>query len=164
MKKMNLTVQIPVTYTFSGNNRDASASVASDTPVTPKVINTWQGGSNLEPVKIPIGSPVRIAKARLLSTGAQNLQAAPGKNAGEIKISFTGDFVAEPSNFTLAFVRWNEWEEKNIVVNLKNKASFGISILAGSTIRMDDYNIQDVYIGQTFTAVLELELQVNNNW
>lgn len=177
MKKINITIQVPATYTFAGNNRDASASVASDTPVTPKIVNTYQGGSSLSPVEIPIGSinirqgnsnilipkgsPVRITRARMLSSGAMNLQSAPGKNAGEIKMAFTGNFTADPSDFTIACVNWNEWEEKNIVVDLKNNPTFGISILSGSIIRMDDYNIQDAYIGQSFTAIIEIELQVN---
>lgn len=178
MKKINLTIQLPTTYTFVGNNRDASASVVSDTPVTPKIVNTYQGGSSLSPVEIPAGyinirqgnsnisipkgSPVRITKARILSAGAMNLQSAPGKNAAEIKMAFTGNFTANPSYFTIAFVNWNEWEEKNIVVDIKNEATFEISILAGSVIRMDDYNIQDAYIGQSFTAIMEIELQVND--
>lgn len=178
MKKINLTIQVPTTYTFVGNNRDASASVASDTLVTPKIINTYQGGSSLSPVELPVGSinihqgnyiipipkgsPVRITKARLISSGAMNLQSAPGKNAGEIKVAFTGNFTASPSNFTIAFVNWNEWEEKNIVVDIKNEPSFEISILSGSIIRIDDYNIQDTYIGQSFTAIMEIELQVND--
>ena len=177
MKTINLLFPIPVTYNFAGNNRDASASVDADTPVTPKIVNTYQGGSSLSPVEFSIGSinirqgnsnisipketPIRIKKARILSSGAINLQSAPGKNAGEIKMAFTGNFTANPSNFTIAFVNWNEWEEKNIVVDLKNEPTFGISILAGSIIRMDDYNIQDAYIGQSFTAIMEIEIQVN---
>jgi hypothetical protein len=160
MKKLNLLFSIPVNYAFDGTHRDASASVAADTPVTPKVMNTFQGGSELTPV--PGGSPVRITRARLLSTGAKDLQTPPGQIAGEIKVSLTGNFSPAPADFTLAFTQWNAWEEKDVAIDIGEAAAFDFSILSGSVVRMDDYNIYDAYLNQPLVALMELEIQVEN--
>lgn len=160
MKKLNLLFSIPVNYTFDGTHRDASASVAADTQVTPKVMNTFQGGSELTP--IPGGSPVRITRARLLSTGAKDLQTPPGQIAGEIKVSPTGNFNPTPADFALAFTQWNDWEEKDIAIDIGEAAAFDFSILAGSVVRIDDYNIYEAYINQPLVVLMELEIQVEN--
>lgn len=160
MKKLDLIFTIPADYTFAGNNRDASASVASDTPITPKVMNTYQGGTEL--AIVPGGSPVRITRARLISTGAKDLQSPPGQIAGEIKVSLTGNFNPTPADFTLAFTQWNAWEEKDVAIDIGEAAAFDFSILSGSVVRMDDYNIYDAYLNQPLGAMMELEIQVEN--
>lgn len=161
MKKLDLIFTIPADYTFAGNNRDASASVASDTPVTPKVMNTYQGGTELAIVSG--GSPVRIKRARLLSPGYDKLQAPPGKTAGEVVLELTGSGLNPvPGSISVAMVQWNTWEEKDIAIDIGAATSFGLSIKSGSIIRMDDYNIQDAYASQVLTPLMELEIQVEN--
>jgi hypothetical protein len=161
MKTLDLIFELPVTYAFSGNDRDASASVAADTPVTPKVINTHQGGTEL--AVIPGGSPVRIKRARLLSPGYDKLQAPPGKTAGEVVLELTvSGLNPVPGSISVAMVQWNTWEEKDIAIDIGAAASFGLSIKSGSIIRMDDYNIQDAYASQVLTPLMELEIQVEN--
>lgn len=160
MKKLNLLFSIPVNYTFDGTHRDASVSVAADTQVTPRVMNTFQGGSELTPV--PGGTPVRITRARLISTGAAELQTPPGQIAGEIKVSLTGNFNPTPADFTLAFTQWNAWEEKDVAIDIGKASSFDFSVLSGSVVRIDDYNIYDAYLNQPLVVLMELEIQVEN--
>lgn len=159
MKKLNLLFSIPVNYTFDGTHRDASASVAADTQVIPKVMNTFRGGNELTPV--PGSTPVRITRARLISSGAKDLQTPPGQIAGEIKVSLTGNFNPTPADFTLAFTQWNAWEEKDIAIDIANAVAFDFSILSGSVVRMDDYNIYEVYLNQPLEVLMELEIQVD---
>lgn len=159
MKTLNLIFELPITYAFSGDDRDADVSVASDTAAGVKLVNVYPGGSVSH---VPGGTPVRINRARLLSPGYDNLQWPPGKTAAEIKLSFVGGFTPVPSEFSLEFVRWNEWENKNIAVDIGDAQSFDINILASSVVRLDDYNIQDAYMNQDLKVLVELEIQVSD--
>lgn len=159
MKTLDIIFELPITYAFNGNDRDADASVAVDTAAGVTLVNVYPGGNVSH---IPGGTPVRINRARLLSPGYDKLQCPPGKTAAEIKLSFVGGFTPTPEEFSLAFVRWNEWENKNIVVDIGDAQAFDINILASSVVRLDDYNILDAYVNQDLKVLVELEIQVSD--
>lgn len=159
MKTLDLIFELPITYAFSGNDRDADAAVAADTAAGVTLVNVYPGGSVTH---IPGGTPVRINRARLLSPGYDNLQCPPGKTAAEIKFSFVGGFTPVPAEFSLEFVRWNEWENKDIAVDIGDAQAFDVNILSSSVVRLDDYNIEDAYMNQNLKVLVELEIQVSD--
>jgi hypothetical protein len=160
MKTLGLIFTLPATYTFAGNNRDASVTTNADASATLKVVNLPNGGEELS--EVHCSTPVKITKARLLSTGAAKLQIPPGKIAGEIKLGFK-DGAVSLGEITLAMVEWNKWEEKEIAIDISSHSKFSLSVLAGTVFRLDDFNIQDAYNDQHMVPMLELEMLVGNS-
>ena len=157
MKHLNLIFSIPATYTFAGDNRDGSSTVASDTAVTPKLLNTNNGGS--EAATITGSTPFKIKRARLISSGAVGLQPAQGKIAGEIKLSVNTS--SKNYGVDIALAKWNEWEEKNIVVGIGLSKEVSFSVLKDSVVRVDDFNVADAFIGQDIVPMLEIEAEID---
>ena len=151
-----LIANLPLTYTFDGESRDASVTLDSDVEL---IINALsREGAN--PVKFKPGN-INVLSARLISSGAKDLEPAVGEIAGKLHLAFRGD-GGESSPFTLSFAKWNELERKSVYVGMDGCGgdAVGLVLLAsGTKVTCDDYNVQDSYVGQSFTPVLELEVE-----
>lgn len=141
---------------FTGDDRDASFSPASDTELDVKIVSNGAGGAV---VKFLRKASLNIVRARLISSGAQNLEPAVGATAATVAQAFTGS-GSVPAPITLEFSKWNEWESKQVAVDMGEGGELGLEIVAAdSEFRYDDFNIADAFPGQTFTAILELEIE-----
>lgn len=154
--KYTLSAVLGTSPAFAGNNRDASFSPVADAALTVKIMSNGAGGTS---VKFLRNASINIVRARLVSSGAQKLEPAVGKNAAEVLLSLSGQ-GSSVSPFTLAFSKWNEWEDKQVSVDVGEGGALDLNVVAsGTTFRYDDFNVYDAFEGQTFTAILELEIE-----
>lgn len=138
---------LPLTYTFTGNDRGSSVTASADSLLT--FVNT---GSKLSTDPNPMlgGGSVRIVGARVLPTGAEGLSAPEALPAAALKMSVGGE------RFDINVTRYGEWDRKDFTVH---GSSEGVEIEAGSVVNIDDYNLQDAFVGESVTFVLELMVE-----
>lgn len=144
---------LPITYTLAGDNRDASASVASDTAITFKSLQSADGestfkfyGEQAEQFK----GILHADKARLIPSGGNGLLPPNGKIAAEITISIGS------KSFTFAFSEFGVWEQKGFTISDSGNSELATKIKSGSVVRIDDYNIQNKFIGGQVSFILEI--------
>ena len=149
-----LTAVLPLSYTFTGAARNATITLANNTDLV-----LVQNGSTASFVP----SNVTFVRARLVASGAQGLEPAVGEIAGKLALRFKGA-TKNSAPFTLSFTKWNEWE--NPIVSTYtgecDGGSIGLELLAsGTVLTLDDYNVQEAYVGQNIEPILEIEVECN---
>lgn len=159
MRKIRTIAALPAAYTFTGNARAATFGVDAAGALTLKCVSNFAGGTE---VKFLRKSPVRICRARILSSGAPGLQAGVAKLASSLKLYFTDAGSSSPE-FTLTFARWNEWEEKSVSLNMGSGESCELAVSdTGTEFTCDDFNLQEEFIGQDVVPMLELEFETDS--
>lgn len=152
-----LTAVLPLSYTFTGEARDASVTLADNTELT--LVPMSKNGSTASFVT----SNVTFVRARLVASGAQGLEPAVGEIAGKLVLRFKGA-TKNSSPFTLSFTKWNEWEQQMVDTGTGecDGGSIGLELLAsGTELTLDDYNVQEAYVGQDVAPILEIEVECN---
>ena len=144
-----------LTYTLAGNDRDASFTASSDSPAPATDIRA--GGAA---VTFNKGQVLRITKARLVGSGAPGLQAGVGNNAAALKVIqgiASGSSITktvDSADVDLAFLEYGRWEDKDFRIEfLADGSSLGIG--NGSEVTVDDFNVQEDYVGETVGFVIE---------
>lgn len=160
-----LSMSTGIEYTFTGSNRSASQSTSSDFGMT--VCNTKNAlkdpdeVTGLEPILFNKGQKVVIKRARLVSKKAPGLMTA-SPLAGELLVGAgkpaPGGSITTESR-TLAFADWNTWEEKDFELTIEDDGST-LWLGSGSTIYLDDFNVQDDFVGEGVTPYVEAEVDV----
>lgn len=150
---------LPLTYTFTGDDRDASASLENDAVLSCYDMSGETSGEFVFSASNKDFNPLKISAARLIPSGACGLQAPEGKAAASIVLELGP--VGNKNSFTLSFSEFGEWEKKKVQVCLNgNDWRSKATLKSGSKIQLDDYNLQDAYVGETLTVILEIELEV----
>lgn len=159
-----LDLKIPMgglSYTLTGNDRDATKSAASDSAAISTDIRN--GGAT---VTFNKGQVLKIVKARLIPVGAPGLQPGVGLNAADLKmVQGTGSFTKNPGSpeVPLSFLKYDTWEDKDFRMEFTEDGSV-LGIGTGSQVSVDDYNISSDYVGQdadfTIEAIAELYIGV----
>lgn len=168
-------------YTFTGNNRDAEIS-----PESAFMLSVLTGdyspdyGLDVD-VNFVYNNLININKVRVNSKGAPGLKSSVLYAAqlfikvicgryGLKKDSTPGDVL-----FTFGFIipRWNEWVETKLCIKpfesnvnidksqydlIDGKLPVCFGTLSESEFKIDDYNIQSAYIGETFTPSIEFQI------
>lgn len=150
-----LTAVLPLSYTFTGEARDASVTLANNTELA--LVPMAMNGSKASFVP----SNVTFVRARLVASGAQGLEPAVGEIAGTLALRFKGA-TKNSAQFTLSFTKWNEWERQmvNTGTGECDGGSIGLELLAsGTELTLDDYNVQEAYVGQDVEPILEIEVE-----
>lgn len=149
-----------LTYTLAGNDRDASVTTNSDSAAPATDIRA--GGAA---VTFNKGQVLRITKARLVGDGAPGLQAGVGNNAAALKVIqgiASGSSItktADSADVDLAFLEYGRWEDKDFRIEfLADDSSIGIG--NGSKVTVDDFNVQDGYVGMAIAYVIEAEAEL----
>jgi hypothetical protein len=147
-------------FEFTGADRNTELSPASDF-----ILNLACADIN-RPVNTAVSlisnNVLNIKAARILTPGAVGLRGALNSQvAASITIigRAAADVTAETlGGFTFALDHFNEWQDVNVkYLPAKVNENYFLSINKDYTkFFIDDYNIQDDYIGQNFTAVLEM--------
>lgn len=163
----NLTANFPI-YKFTGNNRNAYIS-----PNNQNVnFNCNSVGSN-DSIYFITQNKIYIKRARLLTPGCEKLRAGLNSKAAALVFSAIEKegVLGNHNSFTLAFTRFNEWENFNFFYEPYKSKSFGKILkteecsfrldLPPSYVSIDDYNIQSAYIGQPISLWLEMEIDTN---
>lgn len=149
-----LTAVLPLSYTFTGSARDATVTLVNNTGLT-----LMQNGS---PATF-VPSNVTFVRARLVASGAHGLEPAVGEIAGRLALRFKGA-TKNSAPFTISFTKWNEWEKPIVSTGTGecDGGSIGLELLAsGTELTLDDYNVQEAYVGQDVEPILEIEVECN---
>lgn len=164
-KKAILSTEIPVSYTFTGNSRSASRTLDSEQSLQIyDVFNPEPSSIRTARVLFNKGTVVKIKRAKLVSLGAPGLETID-VNSGIFKLqpgkaAPLGSPSSDASQSILSFAKWNEWEDKDISIYVTEDGSTLWVIPNGSFYTIDDFNIQDNFVGQTFNPALELEVDI----
>lgn len=169
------TISAPLNaqYTFTGNDRDASFAINS--PDAPLNLSCVSNGTNSF-VAAMYDTNVKIKRARLVSAGDAELRRSEQHGASNFVLAARA--LDETLNYkTLDSVvvkipDWNEWFDVNFILRPhKTQCDFSDSqvtqhkpvdlfaMYQNSGFYCDDFNIQPVYVGETFTPVLEMEIE-----
>lgn len=169
--KYNISMDLtPYQYEFTGNNRNVLINKSA-----PDFVISGASCSQIKNFSISVrpkyDNVFTITKARLISSGAAGLRTPESKLAGIINfVLIDENNTKDLSRVFLRIREWNEWEEINVDLfpfntelifndeETKHALSYKIAYTATS-FRVDDYNIQSAYIGQTFTPTLQLEVK-----
>ena len=147
-------------YQFTGADRNAELSASSDFMLLLKCADIDRPVNTS--VSLVSNNALNIKAARILTNGAAGLRAAVNS-----QIAATLTIVGRASNdvasealggFTFGLDLFNEWQDVSIkYLPKKVNDNYFLSIDKNYTkLFIDDYNVQDEYIGQTFGAVLEM--------
>lgn len=164
MATYRLLAALPLSYTFTGEARDASVTLADNTRLTLVPMSKNGSRATFKPSGMtPVPSSITFVRARLIASGAPGLEPSLNHLAGMFKLRFTyGTKNSEP--FVLSFTKWNEWEQQmvSVVTGECEGDSIRLELLASdSMITIDDYNVQEAYIGQDVEPILEVEVECN---
>lgn len=147
-------------YKLTGNDREAKIQNVSTTKaLNIKAIN--KGGTE---VMFP-SADVTIAGARL-SDGGLGLVGGD-RIAADMILVFGTKLNTDKLDDTIAEVpltigEWNRDECQSLHTVLKATTPIYIFIKANSTINISDFNVQDDWVGQEITPILELEIETDH--
>lgn len=168
---------LPASYELTGNARNAEFYFTGDSALnTVCMTKDYYGVGG---AKFLFESQIKINRARIMAAGGYGLQAPQdGSPAASLIIGINqfadGSGVSLGTGF-IRFSNWGEWEEKNLVYRPFNGtpgswtgAAFEHSkpvcfkaIQQNSDFKCDDYNLQEDFVGQTITPVIEMEIETN---
>ena len=147
-------------YQFTGVDRNAQLDAADDFMLLAKCDDIDRPLNTA--VSFISNNVLNIKAARIITSGAAGLRAALNSSIAAALTLIgraTNSATAEAlGGFTFGMDYFNEWQELNIkYVPKKVNDNYYLSVdHAYSKLFIDDYNVQDDYLGQTFTATLEL--------
>jgi len=147
-------------YQFTGAERNAELSASADFMLLLKCADIDRPVNTA--VSLVSNNMLNIKAARIITNGAAGLRAAlTSQIAATLTIigRATNSTSAESlGGFTFGLDMFNEWQDVNVrflpkVVN----DNYYLSVdHAYTKMFVDDYNVQDDYLGQTFGATLEM--------
>lgn len=169
-------------YTFTGSNRDAEIS-----PDSAFMLSVLTGdyspdyGLELD-VNFIYENLINIKRIRVNSKGAPGLQSSAFCAAqlfinvicgrlGQKKDETPGDVLC---TFGVIIPRWNEWVNTSLCIKpfendvnidksqydlIEGKLPVCFGTLSESEFKIDDYNVQSAYIGESFTPSIEFEIE-----
>ncbi len=147
-------------FSFTGTDRNAELSPASDF-----LLNLACADIN-RPVNTAVSlisnNVLNIKAARILTPGAVGLRGALNSQvAATVTIvgRATANVAAESlGGFSFALDNFNEWQDVSVkYLPAKVNDNYFLSINKNYTkFFIDDYNVQNEYLGQNFTAALEM--------
>lgn len=169
------TISAPLNaqYTFTGADREATFSINSpDAPLNLSCVSS----STAAYVAAMYDTVINVKRVRLVSAGAPGLQRTEQHAACNFILAARAlDESLTYQTLDTCVVKipnWNEWIDVNYKLRpFKKKINFSASQIAqykpvdlfalyqNSGFYCDDFNIQAVYVGETFTPVLEMEIE-----
>ena len=147
-------------YTFTGNDRAAEIVPASQK----FAMQTLNCEFSLQTC-FKFDGILHIKKARIITPGAPGLQPPPSKYAAELTMQLLDGFDNELTSWRMILSKFNEWQdldqnitpyEKNGVKNNPSQFVYLGLNSYNSYINIDDFNIQEDYVGQTFKPCLQM--------
>ena len=149
-------------YTLTGSDRFVELSPTDDFMIGLSCADIDRPINNT--VTLVTANKLFVKKARILTYGAPGL--APSIDAHlAAKVLLVGrvdnDITSDPmGGFSFGLSFFNEWQDLNIeflAAQVEGVSNFYLSVDSQYTkFWIDDYNIQNDYIGETFKPVLEM--------
>lgn len=147
-------------FSFTGTDRNTELAAADDFMINLRCADIDRPVNTS--VSLVSNNVLNIKAARILTPGAAGLRPALNSQTAGI-FTFIGrasnDVAAESlGGFTFGLDLFNEWQEVSIkYLPKKVNDNYYLSMDKNYTkLFVDDYNVQNEYIGQTFGAVLEM--------
>ena len=174
MKKVILKSSAIASYTFTGAEQDADFSPADDVVLTLDRIDDGSG----ESVYLSAIEGFTIKKARLVVAGEPKIQSAASISAKIKLVLHNGKKTSydwtthELAEFTLSMSKYNEWEDKNVVVEgegvmtdwkevLRQDRPCELKAVAADTeFNLMDLDIPSDLVSKEISVYVELELDV----
>lgn len=157
-------------YTYTNNARTASVTLSQDYNMFFLLKSGPLANVTTQQTFKP-NTNLKIKRARLVTPGSEGVASANGYNAAIIYFT-PYDYSDTGSVYGLTITKYNEWEDVNIDVDGSSMASdYTLKLYSayndngntrGTELRVDDYNLQSAYEGQTLQAWLELEVETDS--
>jgi hypothetical protein len=157
-------------YTLTGADRDANMALTTDDPVNLLAVNNKGARS----IFLCGNTRTRITRARLRSPAGPGVNSAK-PTAGAVVLSFCsmsgGVKDTELDAVKLSIPTWGDWFDVNLDIEpyktaytwnagqIAQHKPVGVFIGYNSNLKIDDYNVQDDYVGQVIGAVLDIEIE-----
>lgn len=147
-------------FSFTGTDRNVELSPAYDFLLNLACADINRPTNTS--VSLISNNVLNIKAARILTPGAAGLRVALNSQvAATVTVvgRATADVAAESlGGFSFALDNFNEWQDVNVkYLPAKVNDNYFLSINKDYTkFFIDDYNVQDEYLGQNFAAVLEM--------
>jgi hypothetical protein len=157
-------------YELTGANRDAQIALNTDDPINLLAVNNKGARS----VYLCANVKARILRARLRSPHGPGINSAK-PTAGAVVLSFCsmlgGAKDTELDAAKIAIPTWGDWFDVNLDIEpyktaynwtagqIAQKKPVGAFIGYNSALNIDDFNVQEDYVGETVGAVLDLEIE-----
>ena len=169
--KYFLQADIPTSYSLTGENRSASMGLNDITELIVLSINA-PGVSNR--VYFPVEHVVTIKRVRIVANGGPGIQGGVNHFAGQFILSMARDDgegnVTKFDECPVIIPNWGEWYDINMILRPYNRTGGDTSAeFVGMAIEktldslamfyIDDYNIQDDFVGQGITPILQMEIE-----
>lgn len=175
MKKIILKTSSLGSYTFTGNTKEATFAPSADTDVSFYRMDDEQG----KQVFLSAYGSNKIVKARLVLEGA-GVSPANATKAGTINLAFRNDAFSSASgssknvyNVNVTMAQWNEWEEKNIPIDVDAKEDEWKNVYIGkrpllvteiednTEFALCDIDVPSGIVGEELDVFLEVEMLVD---
>lgn len=154
-------------YTLTGNARGASFGItgSEDKDINLKCINNPDGALK---VVFPVENDVTIKRVKLDANGGYGIQ--HGVNHPAAALSFlaarnTLDGVKVYDRAIIEIPNWGDWYEMNLVLRPYRREEgdhgeyVGLYVGGDAVFYVDDFNVQDDFIGQGITPQFEFEIE-----
>lgn len=158
---LQLVIESGPSYTLTGAARSANVNIG----LNDLLIYAYdiRRGIPSGLLKFNAGQVLRITRARMLPNVpglqpgddlAANIDIIQGKANG------TGiDIASGTQGCPLKFMRFNEWEEKDLEIRfVDDESSLGIGY--AGTLCLSDFNVQDDWVGQEVNFIIEAEAEL----
>lgn len=160
MATFRLSMSMPDSYELTGADREAKIKNNSTTSaLSIKALD--RGGT-----EVVFPSADMTIKAARLSDGGLGLVAGDRTAAKLVLVFGTADNSAQldetVAEVPLAIGEWNRDECQSLHAILKAATPVYIFIKANSIINISDFNVQDNWVGQDVTPMLELEIETDH--
>lgn len=160
MATFRLSMSMPDSYELTGADREAKIqNNATTEALSIKAIN--KGGAEVVFPSVDVTiKAARLSDGGLGVVGGERLAADMILVFGtKLDTDVLDETVAE---VPLAIGEWNRDESQALNAVLKATTPIYIFIKANSTINISDYNVQDDWVGQEITPILELEIETDH--
>lgn len=156
-------VRIPmvdISYELQGSGGNTPSRFSAS--VTQSAFVSNKSADDSVQVALPPNHNFKVKCARLFTDSLPVEGSSTTGIAGEFSIGIAKDDNADAfGSFSLSLSKWNEWEDKDIDVTLSaeeedldEKGFFRFD--SGSGVYVYDNNVQEAFVGETITPVLEI--------
>lgn len=146
-------------FTFDGNARTANITVASDTLLNFKA--TDRGG-----VSVVFPSCDLSIKSAAIICGIPDLVAGDRVAVEATLLFATNDGDDAPdetvAEIPIMITKWDRVERQVLTRQLKALEPIDVFLAKDSVINIMDFNVQDDWVGQKFTPILELIIETDH--
>lgn len=145
------------TYELTGNNRNAQVNI---TPGVINLIDLSNGSQNDRYIDLLSKNKIHLKAIRVITPGGAGLRCLNSAAILKFNLYSISESQSKGLFGIIEVSEFNEWQKLDDYwepYKLTKEEMFNISITAGK-LNIDDFNIQDKYIGETVNFKIELAI------